>query len=120
MIPFDKTIVKIGLAIVLIGMLIAFRQWDVQRSYDAGYNARKAEESDNSTEAVSATLTENGEELAKAIAEKERLRKELDEVLSRPPKTVTIYEEKVIENNPDCTRIDGFSELWNGITESYE
>lgn len=36
------------------------------------------------------------------------------------PKEVTVYVEKIKTLNPDCSRINGFSELWNGIRANYQ
>ena len=44
MIPIlDKTIVKIGLTITLIGLLTAFYQWHYNNIYEAGANSVRAE-----------------------------------------------------------------------------
>jgi len=111
----DKTVVKMGLLLVILTSLIGFWQWDRHNAYRGGYDAGKAEQLAQYQAAEEAARIELGE----AVEEKKHWQQVAIELQSRPPITVTKYVTKIIENNPDCTVINGFSELWNAARANY-
>jgi len=105
----DKTVVKMGLLLVILMSLIGFWQWDHHNTYQSGYNAGKAEQLAQYQAAEEAARIELGE----AVEEKKHWQQVAIELQNKKPVVVVKYVTKIIENNPDCSNIVGFSELWN-------
>jgi len=84
MIPYlDKTIVKIGLTITLIGLLTAFYQWHYNNIYEAGANSVRAElllDYEKKEKVLNGkletALEENEKHKAASVAAQEKLRLE--------------------------------------------
>jgi len=60
------------------------------------------------------------DELETAKHEAEHFRKVAVILQQREPIVITRWKEKVIENNPDCTRLDGFSVMLNNSLKRFD
>jgi len=105
----DKTVLKLSMYLAILTLLVGFWQWDRKAAFQGGYDSGKAEQLAASQEAAK----ESAVNLEEATAERDKWEKIAIELQKRPPKKVKVYVEKIIEHNPDCTTLHGFSELWN-------
>lgn len=105
----DKTVLKLSMYLAILTLLVGFWQWDRHAAFQAGYDSGKAEQ----LEAYAKAEGEAKEKLDAAIADRDKWQKLAIELQGRPPKKVTVYVDRIIEKNPDCTVLHGFSELWN-------
>jgi len=105
----DKTVVKMGLLLVILTSLIGFWQWDRHNAYRGGYDAAKAE----ALAEYQAADAKARDVLAEAVKERDHWQQVAIDLQNKKPVVVVKYVTKIIENNPDCSNIVGFSELWN-------
>lgn len=116
MIPFlDKTAVKIGLTITLIGLLFAFYKWHYNNIFEAGQNSVRAElmeqyqeREKDLNEKLKTALEENKKEKETASKIQNDLREmQKDNLRLRDE----IHNSK---NNFNCDSLgDDFLQLWN-------
>lgn len=109
----DKAVLKLSMYLAILTLLVGFWQWDRKAAYDGGYNAGKAEQ----LEAYKKAESEAAGKLSEAVAERDKWEKIAIELQKKKPKVVTVYVDRIIEKNPDCTVLHGFSELWNQYTD---
>lgn len=105
----DSTVIKLGIVLAILTMLIGFWQWDRHNAYQGGYSAAKAE----ALAEYQAADAKARDAITEAVAERDEWKQKAIDLQKIQPVVVTKYVEKIIENNPDCAVIDGFSELWN-------
>lgn len=107
------------IVIVVTGLLVGGAWWwQNQKSswYHAGYNARKAEESDAKSKQESADIIELQRLLGVKEQEREAAVALATELQKREPEKVVEYVTEYLESPNRCERLgDGFAELHNAI-----
>ena len=105
----DSTVIKLGIVLAILTALIGFWQWDRHNAYQGGYDAAKAE----ALAEYQAADAKARDVLAEAVKERDEWKKKAIDLQKTQPVVVVKYVEKIIDKNPDCAVIDGFSERWN-------
>lgn len=105
----ESTVIKLGIVLAILSALISFWQWDRHNAYQGGYNAAKAE----SLAEYQAANAKASDAIAEAVIERDVWKKKAIDLQKIQPVVVVKYVKEIIEKNPDCAAIDGFSELWN-------
>lgn len=108
-------IVAIKLAIA--GGLIAFWSFFI---WTAATNYQKVKIEKIAEKNFNISLDEKQKELTEAVKKQTKWREKAIELQSKTPKVVIRYVEKIVDSNPNCNNIDGFSELFKQLSENYQ
>jgi len=115
----DKTIVKIGLLLAVLVALIGFWQWQISEAHQAGYDKARVEMLNQYQNDLDTMLAAKNLELDIVIEHRDKWRATAIELQSKKPKEVKVYVDKIIENNPDCSNINGASILLNSLRDNF-
>jgi len=103
--------VYVGFAILLA--LISAIGGTYRAGYTSGRDSSIAEYEQSMREEQAKILTAMNEETKAIAAQRDSYREKIKEIEARKPKTRKVYVDKIIEINPGCPDLHGFSELWN-------
>lgn len=110
---------KIYVAFAILLALISAIGGTYRAGYTAGRDSNIADYEQAAKNEQAAILTALNQELKKASGERDSFRTELIELQKTKVRVEKVYVTRVIEKNPGCPAITGFSELWNHIRAQY-
>jgi len=82
-------------------------------AYDAGYASAKAEMQEDFIDDMAANMEAKNKQIDDAVAKAEEWRQKAIDLQKKKRPVVTKYADKIIEANPDCSNLSGFSDMWS-------
>lgn len=110
---------KIYVAFAILLAIISAIGGTYRAGYTAGRDSNISEYETASKNEQAAILTALNQELKNAYTERDDFQTRLIELQKTKVKVEKVYVTRIIENNPGCPAITGFSELWNHIRAQY-
>lgn len=110
---FSQIPIKAIIYFIILAAIVGACYYAYSAIDQGGYDRRVAEESTEFKAQIAKITADHSEELAKAQHEAEHYRKVAVLMQTQKPKETKIYVDKIIHDNPDCTRIVGMSEFIN-------
>jgi len=110
---------KLAIILAIVTSVIGFIQYQQHIQYKRGYDAARVEMFEQYQDDLEIATKNTKKDLDIAIENRDHWKNVAIGLQSRKPVTVTKYVEKIIENNPDCTHIEGFDELHSKLTEAF-
>lgn len=97
----------------LIASVVAWK-WYEHTIYQSGYEQARLEMQEEFYEDLEDSVRDSNKRISDASVTADYWRNRAVEEQSKPPRVVTKYVEKIIDGNPGCTELHGFTELWEG------
>jgi len=110
---------KIYVAFAILLALISAIGGTYRAGFTAGRDSNIADYEQAAKNEQAAILTVLNQELKNAYTARDDFQTRLIELQKTKVKVEKVYVTRVIENNPGCPAITGFSELWNHIRAQY-